>query len=119
MYVLGAGARSRSERRGDRRDGAGSVVGALRTKNGGSRSWAIAVEVVETVTTTEHGLDECVGRVRASAVAVRRILAYLTELAAEDRMRDSRWGTILTSALPLAPEIETRGQLPNSSTSMA
>jgi endogenous inhibitor of DNA gyrase (YacG/DUF329 family) len=72
-------------------------------------SGAIAVQVVEKVTTTEHRLDECVSRVQASPVAVRKILMHLTELAADDRMRDPKWESTLSSALLLAREIEARG----------
>jgi hypothetical protein len=64
---------------------------------------------VEKVTTTEHRLDECVSRVQASPVAVRKILMHLTELAADDRMRDPKWESTLSSALLLAREIEARG----------
>jgi hypothetical protein len=61
---------------------------------------AIAVAVVETVTTTEHGLDECVRRVQASPVAVRKTITHLTELAAKDRIRDPKWGTFCTARRP-------------------
>ena len=62
---------------------------------------AISVEVMETVTTTVHGLDECVRRVQASPVAVRKTLTHLNESAAEDRMHDPKWGS--TFGLRAAP----------------
>jgi endogenous inhibitor of DNA gyrase (YacG/DUF329 family) len=63
---------------------------------------AIAVEVVETVTTTEHGIDECVRRVQASPVAARRVLTHLTKLLAEDGLRDPRWTSTVDAAVILA-----------------
>jgi endogenous inhibitor of DNA gyrase (YacG/DUF329 family) len=63
---------------------------------------AIAVEVVETVTTTEHGLDECVRRVQASPVAARKVLTHLTKVMAEDGLRDSKWASTVDSAVFLA-----------------
>jgi endogenous inhibitor of DNA gyrase (YacG/DUF329 family) len=63
---------------------------------------AIAVEVVETVTTTEHELDECVRRVQASPVAARKVLTHLTKLLAEDGLRDPRWASTVDSAVILA-----------------
>lgn len=69
---------------------------------------AIAIGVVETVT-TEHGLDECVGRVEASPVAVRKVLTHLTELAAGDHLRDPRWVSTLGSAVLLARAIGASG----------
>ena len=74
-----------------------------------SASGAIAVEVVETVTTTEHGLDECARRVQASPVAVRKILTHLTELAAKDGMRDPKWGSTVDAAVLLARAIRGSG----------
>lgn len=62
----------------------------------------VVVEVVETVTTTEHGLDECVMRVHASPAAVRKVLAHLTKLVAEDGLRDPKWGSLVDSAILLA-----------------
>lgn len=62
---------------------------------------AIAVEVVETVTTTEHGLDECVRRVQASPVAVRKVLTHLTKLLAENGLRDPKWASTVDSAVSL------------------
>lgn len=62
----------------------------------------IAVEVVETVTTTEHGLNECVRRVRDSPVAARRVLTHLTKLLAEDGLRDPKWASTMDSAVLLA-----------------
>lgn len=66
---------------------------------------AIAVEVVETVTTTEHGLNECVRRVQASPVAVRKVLTHLTTLLAEDGLRDPKWASTMDSAVVLARAI--------------
>lgn len=63
---------------------------------------AIAVEVVETLTTTEHGLDECVRRVQASPVAVRKLLTHLTKLLAEDGLCDPKWASTVDSAVFLA-----------------
>ncbi|PUB32456.1 hypothetical protein C8K30_101982 [Promicromonospora sp. AC04] len=63
---------------------------------------AVAVEVVETVTTTEHGLDECVRRVQVSPVAVRRVLTHLTKLLAEDGLRDPKWASTVDFAVVLA-----------------
>lgn len=63
---------------------------------------AVAVEVVETVTTTEHGLDECVRRVQASPVAVRKVLAHLTKLLAEDGLHDPKWASTVDSVVVLA-----------------
>jgi endogenous inhibitor of DNA gyrase (YacG/DUF329 family) len=63
---------------------------------------AIAVDVVETVTTTEHGLDECVRRVQASPVAARKVLTHLTNLLAEDGLRDPKWASTVDSAVILA-----------------
>jgi hypothetical protein len=63
---------------------------------------AIAVEVVETVTTTEHGLGECVKRVQASPVAARKVLTHLTKLLAEDGLRDPKWASTVDSAVLLA-----------------
>lgn len=68
---------------------------------------AIAVEVVETVTTTEHGLDECVCRVHASPVAVRKILAHVTKLVVEDGLHDPKWGSTLTAVLHLSRQMKT------------
>ena len=76
------------------------------------RGGAIAVEVVEMLTTTEHGLDECVRRAQASPVAVRKILTHLTELAAEDQLRDPRWNSTLDSAALLARAIGVNGESP-------
>lgn len=42
---------------------------------------AIAIEVVEMVTTTEHELDKCVRRVQASAVAIRKVLTHPDQVA--------------------------------------
>lgn len=63
---------------------------------------AIAIEVVETVTMTEHGLDECVKRVQTSPVAIRKVLTHLTKLLAEDGLRDPRWMSTVDSAVLLA-----------------
>jgi hypothetical protein len=63
---------------------------------------ANAVEIVEIVTTTEHGLDECVRRVQTSPVAVRKVLTHLTKLLAEDGLRDPRWASTVDSAVVLA-----------------
>jgi endogenous inhibitor of DNA gyrase (YacG/DUF329 family) len=63
---------------------------------------AIAVEVMETVTMTEHGLDECVTRVQASPVAVRKILTQLAKLLAEDGLRDPKWASTVDAAVVLA-----------------
>jgi endogenous inhibitor of DNA gyrase (YacG/DUF329 family) len=68
---------------------------------------AIAVEVVETVTTTEHGLDECVRRVQASPVAVRKVLTQLTKLLAENGLRDPKWASTMDSAVVLARAVGT------------
>jgi endogenous inhibitor of DNA gyrase (YacG/DUF329 family) len=68
---------------------------------------AIAVEVVETVTTAEHGLDECVRRVQPSPVAVRKVLAHLTKLLAEDGLRDPRWVSTVDAAVALARAVGT------------
>ena len=62
----------------------------------------IAIEVVETVTTVEHGLDECVKRVQASPVAVRKVLTHLTKLLSEDGLRDPKWISTVDSAVVLA-----------------
>lgn len=70
---------------------------------------AIAVEVVETFTTTEHGLDECVGRVEASPVAVRKVLTRLTKLLAEDGLRDPKWAWAVDAAVILARAVGTGG----------
>jgi uncharacterized protein (DUF983 family) len=70
----------------------------------------IAVEVVETVTTIEHGLDECVRRVQVSPVAVRKVLAHLTKLVAEDRLRDPKWGSAVDSAVLLARAVGAGGR---------
>jgi endogenous inhibitor of DNA gyrase (YacG/DUF329 family) len=71
---------------------------------------AIAVEVVETVTTTEHGLDECVRRVRASPVAARRVLTHLTRLVAEDGLRNPKWGSTVDAAAFLARKVGAGGR---------
>jgi endogenous inhibitor of DNA gyrase (YacG/DUF329 family) len=71
---------------------------------------AIAVEVVETVTTTEHGLDECVRRVQASPVAMRKVLTHLTKLLAEDGLRDPKWASTVDSAVILARAVGTGGR---------
>jgi endogenous inhibitor of DNA gyrase (YacG/DUF329 family) len=63
---------------------------------------AIAVEVVETVTTTEHRLDECVRRVQASPVAARKVLTHLTKLLAEDGLHDPKWTSTVDAAVVLA-----------------
>ena len=63
---------------------------------------AVAVEVVETITPTEHGLDECVRRVQASPVAARKVLTRLTKLLAEDGLRDPKWASTVDSAVILA-----------------
>ena len=63
---------------------------------------AIAVEVVETITTTEHGLDECVSRVQASPAAARKVLTHLTKLLTEDGLRDPKWASTVDSAVILA-----------------
>jgi endogenous inhibitor of DNA gyrase (YacG/DUF329 family) len=68
---------------------------------------AIAVEIVETITTTEHELDECVRRVQASPVAVRRILTHLTKLLAEDGLRNPKWTSTVDSAVVLARAVGT------------
>lgn len=68
---------------------------------------AIAIEVVETVTTIEHGLDECVGRVQASPVAIRKVLTHLTKLLAQDGLRDPRWTPTVDSAVLLARAVGT------------
>jgi endogenous inhibitor of DNA gyrase (YacG/DUF329 family) len=68
---------------------------------------AIAVDVVETITTTEHGLDECVRRVQASPVAVRKVLTHLTKLLAEDGLRDPKWASTVDSAVVLARAVGT------------
>jgi endogenous inhibitor of DNA gyrase (YacG/DUF329 family) len=65
----------------------------------------VAVEVVETVTTTEHGLDECVRRVQASPVAARKVLTHLTNLLAEDGLRDPKWASTVDSAVILARSV--------------
>jgi endogenous inhibitor of DNA gyrase (YacG/DUF329 family) len=67
-----------------------------------SAAGAIAVEVVETVTTTEHGLDECVRRVQSSPVAVRKIVAHLTKLVTEDGLRDPKWGSAVDAVVLLS-----------------
>lgn len=71
---------------------------------------AIAVEVVETVTTTEHGLDECVRRVEACPVAIRKVLTHLAKLLAEDGLRDPRWASTVDSAVVLARAIGAGGR---------
>lgn len=63
---------------------------------------AIAVDVVKTVTTIEHGLDECVKRVQASPVAARKVLTHLTKLLAEGGLRDPKWTSTVDSAVVLA-----------------
>jgi endogenous inhibitor of DNA gyrase (YacG/DUF329 family) len=71
---------------------------------------AIAVEVVETVTTTEHGLDECVSRVQASPVAVRKVLTHLSKLLTGGGLRDPKWGSTVDSAVVLARAVGTGGR---------
>lgn len=71
---------------------------------------AVEVELVETVTTTEHGLDECVRRVQASPVAVRKVLTHLTKLLAEDGLRDPKWASTVDSAVVLARAVGTGGR---------
>jgi endogenous inhibitor of DNA gyrase (YacG/DUF329 family) len=71
---------------------------------------AIAVEVVETVTTTEHELDECVRRVQASPVGVRKVLTHLTELLGEDALRDPKWASTMDSAVIMARAVGTGGR---------
>jgi len=68
---------------------------------------AIAVDVVETITTTEHAHDECVRRVRASPVAVRKVLTHLTKLLAEDGLHDPKWASTVDSAVVLARAVGT------------
>ena len=77
---------------------------------------AIAVKLVETVTTTEHELDECVRRVQSSPVAVRKVLAHLTKQVQEDRVRDPKWGSVLDSGVLLARASECCAYLGDSAT---
>jgi hypothetical protein len=62
---------------------------------------------VVAVTTTEHGLDECVRRVQASPVAVREVMDHLSELLAEDGLRDPKWASTVDSAVVLARAVGT------------
>ena len=73
---------------------------------------AIAVEVVETVTSTEHGLDECVRRVQASPVAVRKILTQLAKLLEDDDLRDPKWASTVDAAVILARAAGAGGRTP-------
>jgi hypothetical protein len=73
---------------------------------------AIAVKVVETVTTTEHGLDECVRRVQSSPVAVRKVLTHLTKLLGEEGLRDPKWGSAVDYAVSLAREAGLTAEAP-------
>lgn len=66
---------------------------------------AIAVEVVETVTTTEHGLDECVRRVQSSPVAIRKVLTHLRTLLATEDLRDPKWTSTVDAAVLLASAV--------------
>lgn len=67
---------------------------------------------METVKTTEHGLDECVRRVQGSPVAMKKILAHLTQLVTEDQMRDPKWASTLDSAVVLARATGAPGWCP-------
>lgn len=69
---------------------------------------ASAVDVVETVTTTEHGLDECVRRVQASPVAARKVLTHLTKLLAEDGLCHPKWTSTVDAAVILARAVGAR-----------
>lgn len=57
---------------------------------------------METVTTTEHGLDDCVRRVQASPAAARKVLTHLIKLLKEDGLHDPKWASTVDSAVILA-----------------
>ncbi len=70
---------------------------------------AIALQLVEAVTTVEHDLDECVKRVLDSPAACRHVLRGLLEPARLEQLdREARWDGARTQVLQVAGALLNR-----------